>query len=187
MVCLLFFHEVYLLSPSDYYRILDESQTLHKPSPTTLTPESSSNDAGTLNSTTKHYCFASPTQTSIGLDDSPTAKLLFSRRSFSQGSCTQRRSSKYFDINLTFTTLICLLYLENIDLDLYMIPVTKCYARKKSTLDLLVDLDSRTGVGLNPLQFANLFSRCSCGRIMIKRAFIYHECLDVIDLTIDED
>jgi hypothetical protein len=68
-----------------------------------------------------------------------------------------------------------------------MIPVTKCYARQKSTLDLLVDLDSRTGVGLNPFQFANLFSRCSCGRIMTKRAFIYHECLDVIDLTLDED
>jgi hypothetical protein len=108
---MVFFCNVYLLSPSDYYRILDESQTLRNLSPTTLTPESSSNDAGMSNST-KHFCFGFTQAASIGLDDSPTAKHLFSRRSSSQVSRTKRRSSKYLDLNWTFTTLICVLYLE---------------------------------------------------------------------------
>ena len=57
-------------------------------------------------------------------------------------------------------------------------------------LDFLLDLDSQTGVGLSLTQFRSLFSRCDdCGRIMTKRSFLIHECLDqeVIHMDFDEE
>jgi hypothetical protein len=76
--------------------------------------------------------------------------------------------------------------------------VPPCCACHKSTLEFLLDLDSLSGIGLSAKQFKMLFSRCDCcDRIMTKRSFLNHECLDqdfytdirefdVIDLTEDD-
>jgi hypothetical protein len=68
----------------------------------------------------------------------------------------------------------------------------------KSVLEFLLDLDLLSGIGLSAKQFKMLFSHCDCcNRIMTKRSFLNHECLDqdfytdirefdVIDLTEDD-
>jgi len=89
------------------------------------------------------------------------------------------------------------------DINPYTVPtqVARRRARAKTMLELLLGLDSFTGIGLSPKQFKKLFSRCEdCDRIMTKRSFRNHECfeqdfvaslvydkeVDIIDLTQDD-
>ena len=85
-----------------------------------------------------------------------------------------------------------------------MIPrrVPRHHMCPRSTLELLLELDSPSAVGLSPNQFKRLFSRCDdCSRIMTKRSFVDHVCLvqdiiphplieerrvDIVDLTEDD-
>ena len=55
----------------------------------------------------------------------------------------------------------------------------------KSMGELIGQLDARVKPGITGAQFRKLFYQCQCGIITTRRAFLMHECLDVIDLTED--
>lgn len=52
--------------------------------------------------------------------------------------------------------------------------------------ELFEQLDARVKPGIPSGQFKQLFNECECGLIMTRGAFNRHECLDVVDLTVDE-
>ena len=67
--------------------------------------------------------------------------------------------------------------------------------RGLTALDQLVRLDVSVRPGLSELEFTQLFAKCTCGLIMMRRVFKDHECFviprqpppTIIDLTLDAD
>ena len=57
--------------------------------------------------------------------------------------------------------------------------------KAKSMGELIGQLDAWVKPGITGAQFQKLFYQCQCGIIMTRRAFLMHECSDVIDLMED--